>query len=182
MPQEEEESRQELPAPDAELHVSQEEGVSGSLEEEAGPSTSQQGPRPRVTSQVPPPQVRLPGLQRRRREVEDRSLEMIREASALMRAPLNPTEAYSAYVASELSQEGEADQKLAKDMINQVLLWLHRGWLTNQTVLCDPAHPAQHLEPPPAATSSSPQRGRGRGRGRSAAMPAAKKVTRKRKR
>ena len=129
-----------------------------------------------------PPRVRQAGLMRRRRQVEDASLEIIREASALMRAPLNPTEAYSAYVAHEMSQAGEADQRLAKDLFNQVLLWMHQGWLTNDTELSDPAHPAQHLLTPPAATSSPPARGRGRVRGRSAAMQAARRVTRNRRR
>ena len=119
---------------------------------------------------------------RRRREVEDASLEMIKKARALMRAPLNPTEAYSAYVAHEISQAGEDDRRLAKDLINQVLLWMHRGKLTSETELSDPAYPAQHLQPPPAATSSPPARGRGRVHGRSAARQAARKVTRKRRR
>ena len=167
----EEGSNQERLAHDAELPASQEEGVIVSQEEEAGPSTSQEGPRPTVspTRQLPPPRVRQTGLMRRRRQVEDESLRMIREASALMRAPLNPTEAYSAYVAHELSQAGEDGQRRARNLMNQVLLWLHQGWLTDDTELSDPAYPAQHLLTPPAATSSRPARGRGRVRGRSAA-------------
>ena len=179
--QEEEETSQEVAAPD-EVHVSQAEGVSGS-QEEAGPSGAQQVTRPRLstTSQVPPLQMTESGLRRRRRLVEDASLEMIQEASALMRAPLNPTEAYSAYIAHELSQVESQESRMVRNLINQILWWMQQGWLTTDTVLSDPAHPAQHLQPPPAAaTPSPPAMARGRARGSSAARQPGRKATRKR--
>lgn len=171
----EEETSQEVAAPEA--HVSQAEGVSGS-QEEAGSSEVQQVPRPRLStiSQVPPLQMRPPAARRRRREAHDESLQVIREAAEIMRAPLNPTECYSAFVANELNQGGEEQKSLARDIINQVLARMKRDELTRDTVLWDPAWPAPHHPPP--ATSAPPARVRGRTRGSFAARKSARKSRR----
>jgi hypothetical protein len=108
--------------------------------------------------------------------VEEASLQMIREASAIMRAPLNPTEAYSASVAHDLNQGTEEQRQLAKGVINQALWWMQRELLTPDTGLCDPARLAEHHTP--AATSSPPARAQGR----PAVRQPGGKVARKRRR
>ncbi|XP_040197437.1 uncharacterized protein LOC120930279 [Rana temporaria] len=148
----EEEISQEAAAPEG---VSQEEeGVSGS-QEEAGPSGSQLVPRPSTVSQVPPLQMRPLRRKRHWNQVEEESLQLIREASALMRAPLNPVESYSSYLNHELQALGEEQRGLAKGIIANVIQWARRDQLTRTTILWDPA-----AAPPP--TLSPPARGRGR--------------------
>ena len=176
--QEEETSQEVADPPES---VSQAEGASGS-QDEAGPSGTQQDPRPSTSSQSPPRQMRPPGQRSNPRLVQDASLQMIREASALMRAPLNPTEAYSASVAHDLNEAGVEQRRLAKDLINQVLWWMRRDLLTLDTGLCDPARLAEHHHPAATSSPSPPASGRGRGQGRSAVRQPGGKAGRKRRR
>ena len=104
--QEEEISQEVADPPES---VSQAEGASGS-QDEAGPSGTQQDPRPSTSSQSPPRQMRPQARRSNPRLVQDASLKMIQEASAMMRAPLNPTEAYSASVAHDLNEGGGAEE------------------------------------------------------------------------
>ena len=118
-------------------------------QEEAGPSGSQQVPRPSgsTQSQVPPLHMRAK-RPRRMTQLEEESLKVIRDAAAIMRAPLNPVEAYSCYMADKLQKIEEGQRALTEDLFASVLPRAMRGQLTEATHLCDLAHPS----PPPPAT------------------------------
>ncbi|PIO33190.1 hypothetical protein AB205_0042520 [Aquarana catesbeiana] len=82
--------------------LSQDEALECGTQEEAGGSVSQEVAGPSLTqSQVCP--LRLPPKRpRKRRNVHEAALALIKEANASLKAPLNAVEAYGIYIASNL--------------------------------------------------------------------------------